>query len=372
MEERILTVEQAAKMLQVDSNTIYRWARAGKFPASKLGGGWGNLPSDVMKFLEKNRHRTLLLNDRQIAELVTALIGRRELPLKFQYLGEGADRFTQFEHTSEYGIGQSEVDIIIQNDRRILAHLENKEYNLVDMGCGDGKKAAVTMERFAMHNLLQNYFPVDISSRMIDIATSNFTLAHPNATIETFQEDFEAGNIARITYYLRRRYQKDNFILFLGTTIGNLSDSHRLLVNFRESMAESDFLLIGLALYNKRKNPLEGYNEKLIYEWLWTIPNKLGITKEHADIELSFNKKKLQIEYKLALKKNWSKIVGSQMLEMEKDQKVLIAVTRKFTKDEILKMIGSAGFKILELFSNKENDYGLALCKPHIWETKLM
>ena len=371
MEEKILTVRQAAKMLQVDPNTIYRWARAGNFPGSKIGRDWRILKSDVMKFLEKHMHRTVLLTDKQIAELVTALIGRREMPLKFQYLGEGADRFAQFEHTAEYGIGQSEIDIIIQNDRRILSHLENKEYNLVDMGCGDGKKAAVVMERFAMHDLLQGYFPVDISSRMIDIATSNFSIAHQNATIETFLEDFEAGNIARVTYYLRRRYQRDNFILFLGTTIGNLSDSHRLLVNFRESMIESDFLLIGLALYNKRKNPLEGYDEKIIYEWLWTIPNKLGIKREDAGIELSFNKEKLQIEYKLVFKRNWSKIIGGQILKIERGQRILIAVSRKFTKDEVLKMLGGAGFKILEIFSNKENDYGLVLCKPHSWETKL-
>lgn len=368
MEEKILTVKQAAKMLQIDPNTIYRWSREGKFPASKLGGDWRILKSDIIKFLEKNRHKNIFLSDRQIAELITALIGRKEIPLKFQYIGEGADRFTQFEHTVDYGIGQSEISIILQNDRRILSRLENNEYNLLDMGCGDGKKAAAVMERFKIHDSLQNYFPTDISARMIDIATSNFTLAHPNATVETFLEDFEAGNIARITYYLRRRYQRNNFILFLGTTIGNLSDPHRILVNFRDSMTHSDFLLIGLAIYNKRKNPLEGYDKKIIYDWLWTIPNNIGIKQEDASIELSFNKKKLRIEYALAFKRDWNKILGGQELKIENGQRILIAVSQKFTKDEILKLLGGAGFKILEIFVNEQKDYGLILCKPHMWE----
>jgi len=368
MEEKILTVKQTAKMLQIDPNTIYRWSREGKFPASKVGGDWRILKSDVIKFLEKNRHKNVFLSDRQIAELVTALVGRKELPLKFQYIGEGADRFVKFEHTAEYGIGQSEMGIFTENDRRIMTHLENNEYNLLDMGCGDGKKAAAIMNRFKTRDSLQNYFPIDISARMIDIGTSNFTLAHPNSIIETFVEDFEAGNIARVTYYLRRRYQRNHFILFLGTTIGNLSDSHRLLVNLRESMTNDDFLLIGLAMYNKRKNPLEGYDKKIIYDWLWTIPNKVGIKQEDASIELSFNKKKLRIESTLFFNRGWAKTIGGHEVKIEKGERILIAVSQKFTNDEVLKLLGSAGFKILEIFINKEKDYGIILCKPHRWE----
>ncbi|MCL5113893.1 MAG: helix-turn-helix domain-containing protein, partial [Patescibacteria group bacterium] len=88
MEKSILTIKQAAKLLQVDPNTIYRWARAGKFPGSKIGKEWRILHSDVIKFIESHKVRHQFLSEAQEAELITALIGRREIPLKFQYFGK--------------------------------------------------------------------------------------------------------------------------------------------------------------------------------------------------------------------------------------------------------------------------------------------
>lgn len=37
MARRLLTVEQVAKILHVQENTVYRWIRAGKLPSIKIG-----------------------------------------------------------------------------------------------------------------------------------------------------------------------------------------------------------------------------------------------------------------------------------------------------------------------------------------------
>jgi excisionase family DNA binding protein len=365
---QILTIKQASKLLQVDPNTIYRWARAGKFPASKIGKEWRILYSDVFEFVEKHKRKHELFTNEQTAELITALAGRRELPLKFQYLGEGADKFVSFEHTSEYGIGQTEIDLILNNEDKILSHLPNREYSVLDVGCGDGKKAAAILTRLRRYSQNKlNYFPIDISERMIDIAIGNVELAHNGVCVEQFKEDFEKANISKITYYLRRRYQRDNIILFLGQTIGNIADSHRVLINLRESMTEKEALLVGMALLPK-KNPLEGYDQEIIYDWLLTVPGKIGITKENVDIKLSFNSAKHQIEYKLEFKKNWSKNYGSDFLSFHKGQKILVAVSHKFTRNEIFSLFAGAGFKIELFLESKEKKYGVVLCKPYSWE----
>jgi len=372
MQNQILTLRQAAKLLQVDPNTIYRWARAGKFPASKIGKEWRILHSDVLDFVEKHKRRHEFLTNEQTAELITALVGRRELPLKFQYLGGGADRFVSFEHTAEYGIGQTEIDLILDNEGKILSYLPNKEYSVLDIGCGDGKKAAAILTRLESHSKSGlNYFPLDISDRMINITVGNIELAHEGVNIETFREDFEKGSLSKITYYLRRRYQRDNLVLFLGQTIGNLSDSHRVLVNLRESMTESEAMLVGMAMLAKRKDPLEGYDEKIIYDWLWTVPEKIGITRNDADIKLYFNFNKNQIEYKLEFKKDWAKSYDSDLLNFHKGQKVLIAVSHKFTKDEAFGLFAGAGFKIEMFLESKKRDYALVLCRPHSWERQI-
>jgi excisionase family DNA binding protein len=368
MEKQILTVEQAAKILQVDPNTLYRWSRAGKFPASKIGKEWRILYTDLFEFMRKHKQMHALLTNEQTAELITALAGRRELPLKFQYLEKGADRYVSFEHNSEYKIGQTELDLILDNGDKILSSLAKKDYSLVDVGCGDGKKAAAILSRLGNHSSGKlSYFPVDISQRMIDIAIDNVELAHENINIELFNEDFEKAALSKITYYLRRRYQRNNMILLLGQTIGNITDSNRVLVNLRESMTEEEVLLVGMSMLPKT-DPLEGYNQKIIYEWLWTVPEKIGITKADAEIKLYFNKAKHQIEYKLEFKKDWSKNYGTDFLKFHEGQKILIAVSHKFTKEEIFELFAGAGFRIELFLESKESNYSVVLCKPYSWE----
>lgn len=153
MERPILTIRQAAKLLQVDPNTIYRWARAGKFPASKIGKEWRVLRSDVIKFVESKKARNQLLTESQEAELITALVGRREIPLKLEYLGEGADRYVAIS-APEIG-GGSEIDIIAGCKEKFSNLLKNKKYNLLDIGCGDGKKISIyNISHYKKHILL--------------------------------------------------------------------------------------------------------------------------------------------------------------------------------------------------------------------------
>lgn len=370
MDKQILTIKQAAKLLQVDPNTLYRWSRAGKFPAGKIGKEWRVLHSDTISFIEKNKHRNEFLTNGQTAELITALVGRREIPLKFQYIGEGADRFITLEYTNEYAIGQKELELIVENDRQIISRLGHLDFNVLDMGCGDGNKAATIITRLT-RDVTPQYFPIDISSRMIDVAIQTMQAVHPIANIESFNEDFEQGNLAKITYYLRRRYQRNNLTLFLGQTIGNLFDYHRVLVNLRESMTEDDCLLVGLAMLSKWTNPTKAYENELLYNLLFTLPEKIGIKRTHADVKVYFNQSKNQVEWKLEFKKDWTKQLGQDLLHFNKGQKVLLGISHRFTKEEIFEMFAKAGFRIELFLQTKKKDYGLILCRPHSWERKI-
>ena len=366
MEKQILTIIQAAKLLQVDPNTIYRWARAGKFPASKIGKEWRVLRTDVLKFIESHKKRHQFLSESQEAELITALVGRREIPLKFEYLGEGADRYTSAAHPKEVG-GETELDILLANERKFAQFFEGKKFNLLDLGCGDGKKAAFFISH--INKSASAYFALDISSRMLEIALNNMQLAHPNLPYETFQDDFEYGNIANVTFYLNRRYQSKNLIIFLGNTIGNLFDAHRVLVNLRESMSEEDFLIVGLAYYNPKNIPVSSYNIAYIIDILWTVPEKIGIKRQDAKIYWTYNKVKRQLECQLEFLKDWRQTFGTNFLQFAQGQRIRMAISRRFTKEDIFELFAEAGFRIEFLVHDKDN--ALILSKPHSWEKKI-
>lgn len=48
MNERILTVDQAAELLQLKPQTVREYIKAGKLKANKIGKSWRILQSDVM------------------------------------------------------------------------------------------------------------------------------------------------------------------------------------------------------------------------------------------------------------------------------------------------------------------------------------
>ena len=368
MQKSILTIRQTAKLLQVDPNTIYRWARAGKFPGSKIGKEWRVLHTDVIKFIETHKKRSQFFTELQEAELITALIGRREIPLKFEYFGEGADRYTSFQHPREYG-GESELDILIDNQREIIKVLGTDKFNLLDIGCGDGKKAAHFINYLGKST--EGYFPLDLSRRMLDIALNNISLAYPDLQKEVFLEDFEQGNIANVTYYLTRRYQKPNLLLFLGQTIGNISDAHRVLINYSESLTDDDVLIVGLALYNPKNIPAKSYNVPGALDVMWTVPEEIGIKRTDAKVYWTFNESRKQLECQLDFLHDWEHHFSGNLLKFPKSQKIRLAISRRFTKDDIFELFANAGFKIELLLVDKGKNNALILSKPHSWEKKV-
>ncbi|MBI4049555.1 MAG: helix-turn-helix domain-containing protein [Candidatus Doudnabacteria bacterium] len=52
-DDRILGVEQLAKFFGVTDQTIWRWCKAGKIPAFKIGAQWKIRQSDLNKIINQ-------------------------------------------------------------------------------------------------------------------------------------------------------------------------------------------------------------------------------------------------------------------------------------------------------------------------------
>jgi putative molybdopterin biosynthesis protein len=57
VEEAYFTVEEVAERLKVSHMTVYRWIKAGKLGAYKLGGEFRITERDIERFLEASRIR---------------------------------------------------------------------------------------------------------------------------------------------------------------------------------------------------------------------------------------------------------------------------------------------------------------------------
>lgn len=60
MDDPILTLEEASKYLKLHKATVYKMARTGKIPASKVGKVWRFRRARINKWLERQENGPLL------------------------------------------------------------------------------------------------------------------------------------------------------------------------------------------------------------------------------------------------------------------------------------------------------------------------
>ena len=306
-------------------------------------------------------------SDRQIAEFITALKGRQEIPLKFEYLNKGAERWDKLVRSKMYGLGKIEIDLIRNNMSKIIASFSGKEMNLMDLGCGNGMKAVPFILELLKIYQIVNYLALDISQEMIDLALVNIKkIIHGKVNLQGVVVDFEAGNFADVTRQTKKSGHPHNLLLLLGHTLGNPPDKNRLLMNIRESMTMTDFLLIGVEYLDPSKiqETVSHYKNRLIYKTQFTGLEEIGIEMTDGDFEVRYNSRKNQIETYFVFRKKRTIIFHEEEIIFRKGDKILLMLSYKFTDRIIKNLLDDTSFKVVKTFLNEQGNYVLVLCKP--------
>ena len=261
----------------------------------------------------------------------------------------------------------NEIDLIKTNIDSITSFIDSGSVNIIDLGCGDGKKAVIFLtklkEKLKEKNIQDTkirYCPIDISNYMVEKALTKVREADIEEIV-TFQwniSDFE--NIENVASLLRHGNYKRNLFLLLGNTLGNF-EINELLYEIRSAMKDGDILVVGNGLDNRSSEAiLKTYNNKQIDNWLIKILTQIGIKRE--DVKYGARFKNLRIEeYYVFLKDVQIDFLGKKLL-FNKDDQIITAVSYKYEADEFksfLKMY----FSESNIFISKDKSYALAVCK---------
>ena len=281
----------------------------------------------------------MLLSKRQEAELVTAIQGRGEIPLKFAYLGEGAKHWFAISQGREEGEGINSIQTKLLKKRinDFLSTINPKKgINIVDLGCGDGTQVLSVLEGLNAKKIKFNYVPLDISQEMLDLAVSVVSKEYPGINCKPILIDFELGQFSDVMYDLKQN-GFDNLMLYLGTTLGNHSDTHRVLSNFRDSMTSKEYLIIGVELTNLAKvsRLFPQYKGKAVDDFLTFIPKEFKIPRDAFELETSWNSKDSQIEIVAQFKKDVNVGIAQEKFIIYKNENILLARSIKFTEYSI-------------------------------------
>lgn len=266
------------------------------------------------------------------------------------------------EKSSDYHkhIVQKEINLIKENIDQIVKKIgDNRPINIIDLGCGDGKKAAIFLD--SLKNKLKiRYCPIDISNYMIEKALENIKGMKVEEIVE-FQwnvSDFE--NLENIAHLLRRGRFKNNFILLLGNTLGNF-EINELLYEIRSAMKDGDLLLIGNGLETKHSNDiLKSYDNKLLDNLLIQTLTQIGLKPENLEYGVRFRNSRVEMYY--TIKKDSNITFLDKKVQFHTGDQIIVAISYKYDKEDFRRFM-KLYFDDVEFFFSDDEAYSLVLCK---------
>jgi SAM-dependent methyltransferase len=121
-----------------------------------------------------------------------------------------AQGFLDLEKTEGYkeSIIEKEISLISQNLSSMINLLKNKKYNLIDLGCGDGKKASLFIKELSKKINLK-YCPIDISFYMVNKAAETIRKLNVGEVLEFHWNISDFENLENVTPLFRNKNFKN-------------------------------------------------------------------------------------------------------------------------------------------------------------------
>ncbi len=274
---------------------------------------------------------------------------------------EQSQAFLDLEQSEDYQreVIQKEIDLINGNIKEILEMVGKTSVNIIDLGCGDGKKAILFINNIKGKIKLR-YCPIDISSFMVEQAIKNIRKMDVAKVVEFKWNISDFENLENISSLLRDNEYKKNFILLLGNTLGNF-EINELLYQTRSGMKEGDFVLIGNGLDNRNsEDVLKSYDNEEVNKFLINIPINIGLSKEDIRFGARFRNSRVECYYTIV---NDSKIqFQNRTVYFNKGDQIIVALSYKYLKDDFLSYL-KMYFDDVRMYVSPNKSYALALCR---------
>ncbi|MDD2444827.1 MAG: L-histidine N(alpha)-methyltransferase [Candidatus Nanoarchaeia archaeon] len=274
---------------------------------------------------------------------------------------EQAQAFLDLENSQDYkkDIIQKEIDLINENIDDMVKDLKGKYWNIVDIGCGDGKKAVIFLNKLK-GDFKVRYCPIDISSYMVEKALQKIKKTDVEEVIK-FQwniSDFE--NISNVSNLLRYDKFKENFFLLLGNTLGNF-EINELLYEMRSAMKGDDYLLIGNGLDNQKEEEiLEAYNNTFLDKLLVKTLLQIGFKEENLKYGARFKNSRVEMYYTIL--KDCKITFLEKEIKFNTGDQIIVGVSYKYNKSDFISFM-KLYFDQVDIKISEDGSYALALCK---------
>jgi L-histidine N-alpha-methyltransferase len=288
----------------------------------------------------------------------------KQLPSRYFYDPLGSALFEAICHLPWYSITRAERRLLAAHAAEILQRLSPLP-TIVELGPGSGEKMSMLV-RAAKSTASLTVHLVDVSSSALDLATR--TLSVHDVKVERHQASYEAGLEA-----LSRQQRGRTLVLFLGSNIGNFDPpgAAEFLRTIRGALRPADALLIGADLLKPERDLLLAYDDPL---GVTAAFNRNLLVRANRELDADFdiaafehralwNAAESRVEMHLVSTRSQRvRIEASRLdLTLEDGETIWTESSYKYRAEEIVAMLGHAGFREIDQWIDAPGAFALTL-----------
>ena len=291
---------------------------------------------------------------------------------KYFYDAEGSEIFEEITALPEYYQTRTELSILEEKAKEIIRHTRSRE--LVELGSGSASKTRALINAMMSGPEAVSYVPFDVSESAVTGSAERLREEYPMLEISGFVGDFD-HSLERLLDRARRDCS-GRLVIFLGGTIGNFTPERRreFLERLRSSLGKGDYLLVGIDLVKDARvleaayDDAAGVTARFNKNLLNVLNRKLG---GEFDPDLfvhraTYNPKESRVEMWLDSAVAQQVLVEALGLEVpfEAGEGMRTEISTKFTRESIAGAFDEAGLRMLDLYTDEADLFGLALSEP--------
>lgn len=283
----------------------------------------------------------------------------KTLPTRYIYDSRGSELFAQIMHLPAYYLTRTEYQIVENYCSAMLLHAPERHFNLVELGAGNGHKTRLLLSHLLEKGAAFSYYPIDISQSAVDQLTAELRMDYPQLDTQGLVMDYFEG-----LSWLSRKTHRPNFVLFLGSNIGNFKprQQQQFIENLWFSLQNEDQVLVGFdlkkayATIQHAYHDTDGITAAFTLNLLHRINQELGgqFPVDQFSFYASYNPlvgANQAFLYSQQQQEIWIEAVG-RSFHFDAFEPILVEQSYKFNLSEVEHMAQQSGFRVIDHFQD--------------------
>ena len=294
----------------------------------------------------------------------------RSLPPKYFYDDEGSQLFDAICKTQDYYPTRTE-SLLLQNHAKEIIDLVRPSA-CVELGAGTSTKTEILLSRLCDSvgdAECFNYLSIDVCYEVLVESAQRLLSRYKNLIVHSIAGEYVPAIRAVPEIHGAALYA------FIGSSIANFTEpeSVDLLTEVANKMQLDDYFLIGMdrvkgkQVLERAYDDSEGVTAKFNLNVLNVLNYKLGanFNLRNFSHQAIYNEAKNQIEMYLVSgceqEVRFARL--DKVLALEKDEKILTEISRKYTKASITRLLSQSGLTEVMHFEPDNEYFSLVLAK---------